>query len=163
MKRLEPSEALNQLKKLPFSKSWQNVFVSNTKKIFNLETKQLEEKQLEDFIYIPAPSLVRYLANDKEFLRFRSEMKSSKDWDHKLISDPVENNNRRLAVWWTENILQTLNISFSIDDGYTIYILYEDLQKLATLQEPGAKEFVNSLYIPKTIAHKKGVVETFSN
>ncbi len=163
MKQLEPVEALNQLKKLPFSKSWQNVYVNKTKKIFNLETKTLEETPLEEFIYIPAPSLVRHLSNDKEFLRFRSENKNSKEWDYKLVSDPVENNNRRMAIVWTENILQTLGIKFLIDDGYTMYILYEELLKLSSSDEHTVKEFINNLYIPKTLAHKKGITETFGD
>lgn len=163
MQRLEVPEALNQLKKLPFSKSWQNVYVAKTKKIFHLETKTVEETPLEDFIYIPAPSLVRHLSNDKEFLRFRSENKNSKEWDYNLISDPIENNNRRLAVVWTENILQTLGIKFLIDDGYTIYILYEELLKLSSLNEPTVKEFITNLYIPRTLAQKKGITETFTN
>ena len=60
MKKLDTLEALNQLKKLPFSKSWQNIQYLKKKKILNPETKQLVENALADFIYIPAPSLIRH-------------------------------------------------------------------------------------------------------
>ncbi len=163
MRDLDTVTALNQLKKLPFSKSWQNVHVSKTKKILNTATSELATTDLNDFIYIPAPSLVRYFGNDKEFLSFRTEYKNSKDWDYKLVSDPVENNNRRLAVVWAENILKPLGINFLIDDGYTMYILYDELHKLANSDIPGMKEFINNLYIPKTLAQKKGVIETFGD
>lgn len=163
MKQLDSEAALNQLKKLPFSKSWQNVHVSNRKKIINTETKDLVSMALGDFIYMPAPSLVRHFGNDKEFLAFRSEYKNSKNWDYKLLSDPVENNNRRLAIMWAENILKALDIDFLVDDGYTMYILYEELHKLSDSDIPGMKEFVNHLYIPKTLAHKKGIIETFGD
>ena len=163
MKDLDTVDALNQLKKLPFSKSWQNVHVSKTKKILNLETKELVETPLPDFIFMPAPSLVRHFGADKEFLSFRSEYKSSKSWNYSLISDPVENNNRRLAIMWAANILKPLEINFLIDDGYTMYILYDELQKLNHSEIPGMKDFVTHLYLPKTLAHKKGIIETFSD
>jgi hypothetical protein len=118
MKTWDTEDALNQLKKLPFAKSWLNVHVSKIKKILNTETEELADTELGDFIYVPAPSFVRHFGNDKDFLRFRTEYKNSGEWNYKLLSDAAENNNRRLGVMWAANILQPLGINFLIDDGY---------------------------------------------
>src|SRR5688572_19802616 len=126
MKRTDPELAIIILKKLPFSKSWLNVFVSKSKKFLNRETHQFEDIELKDFVYIPAPSLVRHFSSDKDFLAFRSENKNTKDWDYKLVNDAAENNNRRLAIMYIEPILKSLHINFTIDDSYTIYILNDE-------------------------------------
>ncbi len=162
--QFDPAKSLALIKKLPFSKSWQNVYVSKAaKKILNRETETFEEKEMEDFIYLPASALVRHFGSDKEFLLFRSDNKLNKDWDYKLVSDATENNNRRLAVKYAEALFAPLNINFTIDDSYTIYINNDEIKKLSEFDIPGAKEFVNGLYIPKIMAHKKGVTETFTN
>lgn len=161
MRRIEPSEAITHLKKMPFSKSWQNVFVTKVKRVLNKESNTFEDVELEDFIYIPAPSIVRYFGSNKEFLQFRSENKNSKDWDYKLFGDPAENNNRRLAIMYIEHFLNALDIKFIIDDAYTLYIMDSELQKLSNSEVAGAKDFIRNLYIPRTITQKKGGSETW--
>ena len=162
MTQLDQTQAFNLLKKLPFSKSWQNVFVSKTKKIVNPKTGALEDKELEDFIYIPAINLVRHFSNDKDFMRFRVENKNSKEWNFKLVADPLENNNRRLSVVYLENILNSLGINFIVDDSYTPYILNDEVQKLTALEISGIREFVNSLRNQKVISTKKGSSDTWN-
>ncbi len=163
MRRFEPEEAAVIIRKMPFSKSWQNVFVTNVKKILNTETHELEDRALDDFVYLPAPSIIRHFSNDKDFLRFRIDNKTSKDWNYKFINDPTENTNRRLAIMYFEKILKALKIKFLIDDSYTVYLMHEELLKLSDSDIPALKEFVNSLYIPKTLARKKGSSETWGN
>lgn len=163
MAYLDFKTAAQQLRKLTFSKSWQNSFVSKTKKLLNKENNKFEEKELDVFIFLPAPTLVRHYASDKDFLVFRSENKLSKDWDYKLLADATENNNRRLAVMYFARILDALEINFTIDDGYTIYISEEELKKLGESEIPEIKDFYNSLYVPKTtISRKQGTSETWN-
>lgn len=163
MKDFLPEEALRHLRRFQFSKSWLNNFVSKKKKIVNTETRQLEETELDEFIYIPATSIVRHFSNDKQFLSFRSEYKNSKDWNYKLIEDAFENNNRRLAIMYLAKMLNVLDIEFVIDDGYTLYILHEELERQQQSEVPGVKEFMNSLLIPRTFVRKKGTMETWSH
>jgi hypothetical protein len=47
MTQIDFITAAQTLKKLTFSKSWQNSFVTKTKKLLNRETNQFEEKELD--------------------------------------------------------------------------------------------------------------------
>jgi hypothetical protein len=163
MTQIDFISAAQTLKKLTFSKSWQNSFVTKTKKLLNRETNQFEERELDVFVFLPAPIIIRHFGSDKAFLVFRSENKSEKDWDYKLLADVTENNNRRLAVWYLSKMLDVLNIGFTIDDSYTVYINDGELKKLGESDIPEIKAFYNSLYIPKTtLAKKHGDHESWS-
>ncbi len=155
--------AVKTLKGLTFSKSWQNSFVSKAKKLLNRETNKFEESELGVFVFIPAPTLVHHFGSNKDFLTFRLESKSSRDWDYKLMSDAVENNNRRLAIMYVARALDYLEINFTIDDSYTLYINEDELKKLSQSESAELRDFYNSLYIPKTsLSRKVGTSETWS-
>lgn len=158
---LDPVMAFSRLKKLPFAKSWANNFVSKDKNIINLTTGKPEKRELDVFVYIPAPVLIQYLSSDKEFLGFRLENKFSSDYDFKLLADKNENNNRRLAVMYAAQYFKAAEVEFLIDDAYTIYITNEELQKF-NCADTAKREFYNSLYIPKHFGGRKGSEETFS-
>jgi hypothetical protein len=163
MTQIDFITAAQTLKKLTFSKSWQNSFVSKTKKLLNRENNQFEDRELGVFVFLPAPVIIRHFGSDKAFLVFRSENKLEKDWDYKLLSDVTENTNRRLAVWYLSKMLDVLQINFTIDDSYTVYIEEAELKKLGESELPQIKEFYNSLYIPKTtLAKKQGEHESWS-
>ena len=160
---MNTSDAIKLFKKIPFSKSWMNSHVNNkTRKILNTETGQLEDKELGVFIFAPAPVIVKHFSNDKDFLSFRTENRSNKDWDYKLVADATENNNRRLAVLYASKIFEALDIKFIVDDSYTIYVAEEELQSMGESTEPEVKGFFNLLYVPKTLGKKQSNNETWS-
>jgi len=151
--------AIESLKKLPFSKSWVTNFITNQKKIFNRETKQIEEKEFEDFIYIPAASLVRYLADNPKFRAFRNEHKFDNDYDFKLVADKFENGNRSLAVKFVAPLFEALEIKFMIDDGYTIFVPLSDLSAFANSGDETLRKLYTYFAIRKTLGRKHGAQE----
>jgi hypothetical protein len=155
--------AITKLKKLPFSKSWQNTFISKSKNIVNFKTGKLESRELDIFVLLPAATILQFFGSDRDFLSFRIENKASKDYDFNLIADRTENNNRRIAVMYVAQFLDEAEIEFLIDDAYTIYITHEELQKLYASEDALKRDFYNSLYIPKHFGGRKGTEETWSN
>ena len=155
--------AIAKLKKLPISKSWQNNFVGKAKNIINPATGKPEPRELDLFVYSPASAIIQAFTTDKEFLSFRLEHKTSKDYEYNLIADKTENNNRRLAIMYISQFLKEIDIEFLIDDAYTLYITADELQKLTTSDDASKKEFYNSLYVPKIFGGRKGTEETWSN
>ena len=160
---MDTKTAITKLKKLPFSKSWQNNFVAKAKNIINFDTGKPEPMALDIFIYIPAATILQNLGSDREFLNFRIENKLSSDYNYNLIADKAENNNRRLAIMYIAQFFKEAQIAFLIDDAYTLYITEEELKKLQNTDDASKKEFYNSLYIPKTFGGRKGSEETWSN
>ena len=160
---MDTKTALLKLKKLPFSKSWQNNFVSKSKNIINPETGKPEGTDLGIFVYVPATAILQTYGSDRDFLSFRMENKSSKDYDYNLLADKTENNNRRLAVMYIAQFFKEVELEFLIDDAYTIYIKGTELEKLNGTEDAGKKDFYNSLYIPKHFGGRKGSEETWSN
>lgn len=159
---MDLKSAIDRLKKLSFHKSWQDHYIGKEKEIINLTTGKPETTTLDVFIYVPTPSILKLYSNDREFLAFRMENKYSSDYNFNLIADKTENNNRRLAVMYVAQFLNTAEISFLIDSSYTIYITGRELEKLAASEKPELKDFYNSFYIPKHFGGRKGSEETFS-
>jgi len=159
---MDLKSTIDRLKKLPFSKSWQNHFVTKEKNIVCLKSGKIENQVFELFIYLPAPSVLQLFSNDKDFLAFRMEHKYSDEYNFNLIADKTENNNRRLAVLYIAQMLNSAEIEFLIDDSYTIYITQAELEKLNESGKPELKDFYNFFYVPKQFARRKGVEETFS-
>jgi hypothetical protein len=160
---METATAILKLKKLPFSKSWQNNFVSKAKNIINFKTGKVESTELSIFVYIPATTILQTFSSDREFLGFRIENKSTKNFEFNLLADKTENNNRRLAIMYVAQFFNELDIKFLIDDAYTLYIPEEELLKLNNSGDGFKQEFYNSLYIPKTFGGRKGSEETWSH
>ncbi len=160
---MDTRTAMTKLKRLPFSKSWQNNFVSKAKNMVNFSTGKVEPMALDTFVYVPATTILQTFSSDRDFLSFRIENKSSKEYDYNLLADKAENNNRRLAVMYIAQFFKEADINFLIDDAYTLYVMADELQKLSSSAEPSVKDFYNSLYIPKTFGGRKGTEETWSN
>lgn len=161
---MDVNMAISKLKKLPFSKSWQNTYISKTKKkIVNKRTGSVEETEIDVFVYIPANVIIQHWGTDREFLAFRQEHKLSSDFNYNLLKDKTENNNRRLAVMYAAQFFNEAEIDFLVDDNYTLYITGEELHKLQDSDEPVKKDFYNALYIPKHFGGRKGSEETWSN
>jgi hypothetical protein len=154
------TKIIEEIKKLPFNQSWRSSFISDKRKIMNFATGQLEEKVLEDFLYIPAPNIVRNYGSNPKFLAYRNENKFSKDYDYNLLSDKFENNNRRIALKYVaENLLNKLGLEFMIDDAYTIYIPLAALARLAESEDEALRKLYIHFAIPKQLARKTGVRE----
>jgi hypothetical protein len=154
--------ALTLLKKISFSKSWQNTFVDKEKGIVNLETGKIEKQALEVFVFIPALKIIQLFSNDKAFLTYRMDNKFSDRFNFNLVADKTDNTNRRLAIMYVADMLEALGIKFLIDDVFTLYINNDELQKMSESTDADIKAFYNALYIPKVFAQRKGASETFS-
>ena len=154
-------DIIDEFNDLPFVKSWQNTYVSKKQLILNTDSGELVEKELEDFLYIPGPSLVRHLASVNKFLAFRGENKYGDDWDFKLVDDKFENQNRRMAIFYTSKILDELDIPFMVDEGYGLFVLIKDLAEKAKNSDEAYKEIYLNFAIPKSITTRHGVVESW--
>lgn len=159
MENIEPIQALEEIKTLPFIKSWQNAYISKEQNIVNFATGKPEEKELSEFVYLPAPTLLRHYASDTRFLRFRNENKYEDDWNYELIEDKAENDNRRMVLFFIARYLESLEIEFMIDNSYALYIEIENLARLAKEKEGHYKAIYLSLSIPKAISQKVGIQE----
>ncbi|PIR32694.1 MAG: hypothetical protein COV36_03860 [Alphaproteobacteria bacterium CG11_big_fil_rev_8_21_14_0_20_44_7] len=153
------SNIVKEFKRLPFIKSWQNSYVSSEQQIFNTETEQLETRVLEDFIYVPGPSLIRFYSSDPKFLAFRNDHKYDPDWNYHLLPDKSDNENRRLAVFFVAQMMEALEIQFMIDEGYGILVEIGELARLAKTENPVYKEIFLHFSIPKAMAKRNGLVE----
>lgn len=152
-------KVVDEIKKLPFNQSWRSTFLSDRRKMVNLESGKLEEQEFHDFLFIPAPNIVRHYGSTPKFLQFRNENKFSKDYDFGFIPDKFENNNRRLAVKYVAELLQKLNVNFMLDNAYTIYIMLSELAKFAESPDENLKKLYMHFAIPKQLARKAGVRE----
>lgn len=159
MTEIEPLTAISEIEKLPFSKSWQSTYISKKQQILNIETKKLESRELNDFLYIPAPNLVRAYGSDPQFLAFRLDHKKHPDWDYKLIKDKTDNEQRRLAIYYVSRFFNAAKIKFMIDESYGIFIEIEELAFLAKQNPEKYRDLYLHLSIPKSIGKKSGIVE----
>jgi len=155
-------KAALELKKLPFTKSWQNNFVSDKQDILDINTGKINQKQLNDFIYLPAALSLKHYSNNSDFLLFRNDHKNDGMMDFKLLENKTDNENARIVLLYIAIILAELKIFFMIDDKYGIFIEIKELHNKA--QEFGGvyKQLYRHLAIPKQIAHKNGIVEQFT-
>ena len=156
-------ESLKEFKNLPFVKSWQNTFVSKNQNIINTETGKLVEKTLEDFIYIPGPSLLHHFSSDTSFLAFRNENKYEDDWDYNLIADKNDNANRRMAIFYVSKILEALEIKFMVDEGYGLFVEISELAEKAKSEDPVYRDIYQHCAVPKSITTRHGVVESWGS
>lgn len=156
------AENAETLKKLPFNRSWQSNFVGHKRKIVNQQTGALEEKDLGDFVSLVAPQLVKSLSTDKEFLSFRVENRGLSDFNYKLVPDKTEDTNRRMAIKFIVEKFAPFNMEYLIDDGYNFYIMRPEIEKLREIKIRQVGELYVILTNGKTIAHKEGIVEQWS-
>jgi len=156
-------KAIEELKKLPFTKSWQNNFVSDTQNILDVDTGEIKSTQLYDFIYLPAALAVKHLSNNRQFLSFRNDHKNDGMMDFKLLANKIENENSRVALLYLAIILGDLGIFFRVDDKYGIFIEIKELHDKAEAFGGVYKILYRAFSIPKQIAHKNGIVEQWSS
>lgn len=156
---MNTEEKIGTLKKIPFAKSWQNNYVSDVQNILNIETGELKETELKDFIFLPAASALKHFSNDREFLRFRNEHKGDGVMDFKLIENKTDNENHRIVLLYLAIMLAELKIYFMIDHKYGVYIEINELHQKADELGDAYKKLYRHFAIPKTIAHKNGIVE----
>jgi hypothetical protein len=149
------------LKKLPFAKSWQNNYVSDVHNILDINTGELKKTELNDFIFLPAASALKNFSNDREFLSFRNEHKGDGMMDFKLLENKIDNENHRIVLLYLAIILAEMKIFFMIDHKYGIFIEISELHEKADSLGEGYKALYRHFSIPKTIAHKNGIVETW--
>ncbi len=158
----EATKALETIKGMPFTKSWQNNHVSQSHDILNIDTGEVGQKELKDFIFLPAASALRHLSNDREFLAFRNDHKGDGMLDFSLIKDKSENENHRIVLLYMAIFLAELKIFFMIGGKYGIYIEISELHDKADENGGIYKTLYRHFSIPKQIAHKNGIVEAFS-
>ena len=156
---MNTNDKIEELKKLPFTKSWQNNFVSKTQNILNIETGEIKPRELNDFVYLPAPLALKSLSNNREFLAFRNDHKNDGLMDFKLLTSKADNENYRLALLYLAITLGDLGIYFMIDDKYGLFIEINELHKKANDFAGVYKILYRHFAIPKQIAHKNGIVE----
>ena len=154
-------KASDELKKLPFTKSWQNNFVSDTQNILDINTGTLAQKELQDFIYLPAALALKHFSNDRAFLSFRNDHKNDGMMDFKLLANKIDNENSRMVMLYVAILLAELKIFFMIDDKYGIFIEIKELHSKADELGGVYKALYRHFSIPKQIAHKNGIVETW--
>jgi len=152
-----------ELQKLPFTKSWQNNFVSDTHNILDINTGAAKPTELNDFLYLPAPMALKHYANNRDFLAFRNDHKNDGVMDFKLLSNHTDNENGRIVLLYVAIILAELKIFFMIDDKYGVFIEIKELHKKADELGGVYKTLYRHMSIPKQIAHKNGLVEQWIN
>lgn len=157
----------NELKDIPFAKSWESTFISKTHQILNTETGKTEAITINDFLFIPGIHLLKHYSSDSSFLSFRSENLYEDNWDYKLLENKTDNNNRRMAVFYVSRMLDALEISFRVDNNYGIYIEIEELAKKAREAEGELQKIYKDIYynfsVPKSITSKVGEIESWGN
>lgn len=151
------------IKKLPFTKSWQNNYVSDTQRILDINTGELAEKELQDFLYLPAASALKHYSNDREFLAFRNEHKGDGIMDFKLLEDQADNENYRVVLLYVAVLLAEMKIYFMIDHKYGVFIEINELHEKAKELGDQYKSLYRHFSIPKTIAQRNGIVEAWVN
>lgn len=159
---MEIRDIIDELKRLPFTKSWQNQHVADEHSILDINTGDVAVKSLKDFIFLPAPSALRHFSNDRKFLAFRNDQKGNGVMDFKLLNDATDNENYRIVLLYVAIMLAEMKIFFMIGNKYGIYIEINELHKKADEQDGLYKELYRHFSVPKTIAHKNGIVEAFS-